>query len=110
MASVGSAGSSNSSGSDKIPSTGNFVNIPLDMFEKTQQYLTYTKYLLHGHRLWEDAETLASQCQGNCLYYAKMLFCMYKIEVGLPNNEHCKHYGYRIAQSLAKRLYIFVTL
>ncbi|XP_066921849.1 AF4/FMR2 family member 1-like isoform X4 [Clytia hemisphaerica] len=55
VASTGSAGSNSSS---------NGVTIPCDMHEKSYQYLSNTKYLVNGHRLWDDSESLTNQVQG----------------------------------------------
>eukprot|EP00794_Sanderia_malayensis_P007020 gene7020-7806_t len=63
VASFGSAGSTASSGSYDKLSSGNMVSIPAEMFERMQQYFTYTKYLLHGQRLWDDSESLSVNCQ-----------------------------------------------
>ena len=63
--SVASFGSSVSNGSyEKMLNLGSVVSIPTETFERMQQYFTYTKYLLHGHRLWDDADVIANQCQG----------------------------------------------
>ena len=63
--SYGSATSSVSNGSyEKMMGVGAMVPIPAETLERMQQYFTYTKYLLHGHRLWDEAESISSQCQG----------------------------------------------
>ncbi len=75
VASFGSAGSSASSGSYDKMSNGNMVSIPSEMFEKMQQYFTYTKYILHGQRLWDDAESIAVKCQGWCILFVVFNTC-----------------------------------
>jgi len=62
--SVASFGSSVSNGSyEKMLNVNPLVSIPSETFERMQQYFMYTKYLLHGHRLWDDADGIANQCQ-----------------------------------------------
>jgi len=62
VASIGSAGSCHSAGSNNAPLIPTTISIPTAMNEKAFQYHQYTKYLLHAHRLWDDAEKLTTQC------------------------------------------------
>ena len=83
MASTGSAGSNSSS---------NGVTIPCDMHEKSYQYLSNTKYLVNGHRLWDDSESLTNQVQGifPVLYMTIVHLSAFSVFDLLYTNRVCK--------------------
>ena len=62
VASMSSAGSNSSATNMAGPCTS--VTIPVDMYEKSYQYLQQTKYLFRAHGFWEEAESLVPQIQG----------------------------------------------
>ena len=64
VASFGSVRSSASSGSYDKLNNGNMVSIPAETFERMQQYFAYTRFWLHGQRLWDEAEPISLKCQG----------------------------------------------
>jgi len=63
IASMGSAGSSSGSfvGADSV--AAGYVTIPIDLHEKANHHLHYSRHLMDGHCLWDESDSLVGECQ-----------------------------------------------